>query len=106
MKNSLLALAGLALALAIVTNAAAANLTVSKTTLGSMGFGTAELMSDQDGMFIRGKGVMFAHHHHHRHHGDHARPNCHPAPTCQPKPVCPPPTRTCFTPPTCPAKVH
>jgi hypothetical protein len=107
MKKSLLALAGLALALVLVGNASAANLAVSKTALGSMGFGNAQLMSDQDGTLVRGKGVTFAHH---KHHGDHSKPNCQPAhhchPVCHQKPACPPPTRTCFTPPTCPAKVH
>jgi hypothetical protein len=39
-------------------SAAAADLAVSKSTLGSMGLGSMNLMSDNEGLAIRGKGTF------------------------------------------------
>jgi hypothetical protein len=58
MKNVALACAALVVLAGMVASASAAERTVSKSTLSSMGLGSMQLMSDNDGLAIRGKGQM------------------------------------------------
>jgi len=54
MKTAVLACAALVM---MVASASAAERTISKSTLSSMGLGSMQLMSDSDGLAIRGKGT-------------------------------------------------
>jgi len=56
MKNVVLACAALVVLAGMVASASAAE-RVSKSTLSSMGLGSMQLMSDSDGLAIRGKGT-------------------------------------------------
>jgi hypothetical protein len=51
------AIAGAAIMLFAAT-ASAADLAVSKSTLGSMGLGSMQMLSDDDGLAVRGKGTF------------------------------------------------
>ena len=84
MKTLALAGAVLGLAIGCTSTLSAAEKVVSQTTLNTMGFGTAQALSDQDGMLVRGKGFSggqwgdVGRHSRWQHH-------CHPQPICHPK---------------------
>lgn len=96
MKNVVLACAVLILFASLMGTAAAAERAVSSSTLSSMGFAKAQVMSDQDGLLIRGKGASFGNWGGEGH--GRSNNNCHPQPVCHPK--------HCWTPPSCHTRAH
>ncbi|HEX3727278.1 MAG TPA: hypothetical protein VHV08_13585 [Pirellulales bacterium] len=97
MKSSLLVIAALVSLSAWVGTASATELKVSSVSLTELGYGSGQVMSDQDGSLVRGKGFYFGsmrygHHHHHKHGHHYMQPICH--------------TKHCFTPPACHVRSH
>ena len=61
MKNVAIICAATVIVAGLVASASAADLSVRKSTLANMGFGSASIMSDVDGMAVRGKGYSGHH---------------------------------------------
>ena len=57
MKNFCIVCAATVLAATLVASASAGEHAVSKSTLNSMGFSSVQVMSDVDGLAVRGKGT-------------------------------------------------
>ena len=58
MKNILFASCALVLFGCLISTASAGELAVSKSTLGNMGLGSMQVLSDTDGLAVRGKGTF------------------------------------------------
>jgi hypothetical protein len=105
MKKFLLVCAALVLVAGLVGTVSAAEKTVAANTLSDLGLAGMTVMSDTDGLAIRGKGCQQI-----SHCAPKCAPKCEPrcAPKCEPKcqPKCPPPCKPVCRPNPCnPCKI-
>ena len=87
MKNLGILCAALVLVAGMVASASAAERTasVSNSALASMGMGSMQVMTDHDGLAIRGKGCQQSQiQNFHK----SCSSSCQPKPVCHPQPVC------------------